>query len=109
MQAAALPGRVLAVRAALLFALLAGIPFLAFGALFAFAFRGLRGVELLRRREIFAAVLVLAFQHRIFKQIALDFLLHFDGRKLQQFDRLLQLGRQRQVLGKFELECRLHQ
>ena len=46
-------------------------------------------------------MIVVTLEHRVFEQVALDFLLHFYGRKLQQFDRLLQLRRQRQMLGEF--------
>ena len=58
-----------------------------------------RRIELLRRTERLTRAIVLAFQHRIFQQITLDFLLHFDGRQLQELDRLLQLRRQGQMLG----------
>ena len=76
-------------------------PVLARLALFAaFAARLLvaRGIELLRVGKGLRPF-IFAFQHGIFEQITLDFLLHFNGRQLQQLDRLLELGRQRQMLG----------
>ncbi len=47
-----------------------------------------------------SALVVLALEHRVLEKVALDFLLHLDGRQLQQLDRLLQLRRQRQMLGR---------
>ena len=88
------PGQTLFTRLALLAAFAAG-------------FLVARRVELLRIGEGLGRV-VLTLQHRIFEQVALDFLLHLDGRQLQQLDGLLQLRRQSQMLGEFELECRLH-
>ena len=58
-------------------------------------------LKLLGSSERLCRVVIVTFQHRILKQIALDFLLHLYRGKLQQLDRLLQLGRQRQVLRKF--------
>ena len=55
-----------------------------------------------RRRRL------LALEHRILEQHALDLLVQLDRRQLQQLDRLLQLGRQREVLGEFELEAGFH-
>ena len=36
--------------------------------------------------------LFVPLQHRVFEEVAFDFLLHFDCRQLQQLDRLLELG-----------------
>ena len=44
-------------------------------------------------------MLVFTFQHGVFEQITLDFLLHLDGRQLKKLDRLLELRSQRQMLG----------
>jgi hypothetical protein len=41
---------------------------------------------------------VVALQDRVLHQQALDLLIELDRRQLQQLDRLLQLGRERQVL-----------
>ena len=60
-----------------------------------------RRIELLGRRERLGGTIVIALQHRIFEQVVLDFLLHLDRRKLQELDRLLQLGCQCQMLGEF--------
>ena len=46
---------------------------------------------------------LLALEQRVVLQEALDFLVEFERRQLQQPDRLLQLRRQRQVLRKSEL------
>ena len=43
--------------------------------------------------------LVVALEQGIFLQEALDFLIELQGRQLQQPDRLLQLRREREVLG----------
>jgi hypothetical protein len=42
---------------------------------------------------------LIALQQRVILQEALDLLVQFQSRKLQQPDRLLQLGRQCEVLG----------
>ena len=54
------------------------------------------------------AVAVLALEHRVLEQDALDLLVQLDRRQLQQLDRLLQLRRQREVLGELELEAGFH-
>jgi hypothetical protein len=46
---------------------------------------------------------VFAFQQRVVLEQALDFLIEFERRQLQQSNRLLQLRRQRQVLRESEL------
>jgi hypothetical protein len=51
---------------------------------------------------------ILALERRVLHQQALDLLVELDRRELQQLDRLLQLRRQRQVLGESELKRRLH-
>ncbi len=48
------------------------------------------------------------FEQRIFLQHPLDLGVQLDRRELQQTDRLLKLGRQRQVLRELELEGLLH-
>ena len=60
-----------------------------------------KSIELLGRRERLGGTVVIALQHRILEQVVLDFLLHLDRRKLQELDRLLQLGCQCQMLGEF--------
>ena len=51
---------------------------------------------------------VVALEQRILGEDLFDLLVQLDGRELQQADRLLQLRRQRQVLGEFELQRLLH-
>ena len=51
---------------------------------------------------------VLALEDRVVHQHPLDLLVQLDRRELEQAYRLLQLRRQREMLGKPELECRLH-
>ena len=46
---------------------------------------------------------ILALEERIVLENTFQFLVEFDGRKLQQPNRLLQLGRQGEVLGEAEL------
>ena len=84
-----------------LFAVIAGVAFLAlvmFGTLGGLA---ARGIELLGAGKRLGRPVVVALQHRVFQQVALKFLLHLDGRQLQELDRLLQLRRQREVLREF--------
>ncbi len=49
-----------------------------------------------------------AFQQWIVGQYLFQFLVQFEGRELQQADRLLQLRRQRKMLGSAELERLFH-
>lgn len=55
-----------------------------------------------------AFLLLVALEQRVFLQEGLDFLVQLKRRQLQQPDGLLQLGRQREVLGKLELKGMLH-
>ena len=61
-----------------------------------------------RRRRHARRTAVLALEQRVLLQEALDLLVELDRRQLQQPDRLLQLRRQREVLGEPELEGVLH-
>ena len=49
-----------------------------------------------------------ALQHRVFEQDALDLGIEFEGGQLQQLDRLLQLRRERELLGEAELQRGFH-
>ena len=60
-------------------------------------------VRTLRFGGVIRAVVVVlgGFQHGVGVQRLLDFLLEIEGRKLQQADGLLQLGRHGQALAQF--------
>jgi hypothetical protein len=63
------------------------------------------------RRRLGGRRLVVAvdlFQQRVFLQQAVDLGVELERRELQQPDRLLQLRRQREVLGELELEGLFH-
>src|SRR5207302_7418656 len=62
-----------------------------------------------RRGGRVTVVSILTFERRVVHQQAVDLLIQFDRRELQQPDRLLQLRRQREVLRKSELQGRFHQ
>ena len=63
-----------------MFADITGVLFFTLSALFFLAFAGLGRVKLLGCGKSLATRFVIAFEHRIFEQIALDFLLHFNSR-----------------------------
>ncbi len=85
----------------ILFAVITRIALFAFDLLFPLAFAGLWRIELLGTGKVLATLLIFSLKHGIFEQITLELLLHFDRRQLEQFDRLLQLRSQRQMLGEF--------
>ena len=51
---------------------------------------------------------LVALNHGVLEKDLLDFLVELDGGQLEQLDGLLQLRREREVLGEFELEAGLH-
>jgi hypothetical protein len=64
-----------------------------------------RGLDAARAELVLGLV---ALDHGVLEKDLLDFLVELDGGQLEQLDGLLQLRREREVLGEFELEAGLH-